>query len=229
MPQFAFLYGFMPYSLYREDPQRFLLWVGGDDVYRYQSISIGLVLCLVAGVSYGSRRLTRSKVRWQTVQLHGEKAIRLVGLALGLVGWVAWLYIVRASGGFEGAYGSAYGGGWVPNGYIREMRFVGLGGALLIFLPRVGRGMRLLDWLMVAMCVAPTLSHAILGARRGPALLSLVVLVGGYIYFMRKRVSVILVAGGGMLAGSLMLFWLQTGIHYTLAQRRSIFPVRWSI
>lgn len=206
LPQFGFLYGYMPYALNREDPARFFLWVGGEDVYRYQAITLGLIVCLILGVVRVTGSMDRAKACWQLIPVPGASSIRMIAVGLGLVSWSAWLYMVHASGGFEAAYGSAYGGGWVSSGYIREMRFVGLAGGLLIYLLRVGRGMRLIDWILVVLCVAPTLFHAVLGARRGPAFLSLIVLVGGYIYFMRKKIPVFLVLGGGALAAVLMLF-----------------------
>ncbi len=207
LPQFAFLYGYMPWELSSSDPFRFEVYGGGKEaIYRYQAITLGLIAALLAGVIFISRGLTRQSARWQMLQLKSPDTIRLVAMGMGLAGMAAWLTMVMNSGGFSSAYGSGYGGGWVKSGYIREMRYLGLVGALLLYVSRTGKGMRPSDWAIVILCITPTFVHAILGARRGPLFLSVIVLAGGYLYFMRKRVSIPMLIAAGAVLGGAMLF-----------------------
>ncbi|XWN31697.1 MAG: oligosaccharide repeat unit polymerase [Devosia sp.] len=206
LPQLAFLYAVMPLALLAEDPVRFAWYTGGPSVARYQAIVILLIASLIGGVVVATAGVTRRRARWHSLDIVDEAGLRTLAVALGGIGLAAWLYVVLRAGGFMAAYGGAYGGGWVPSGHIREARFVGLVGALLIYLSRVGRGMRAADWALVALCVFPTLFHGLVGARRGPTFLALVVAGGGYIYFMRKKVPVPLIIGGGLLVGALLMF-----------------------
>jgi len=89
---------------------------------------------------------------------------------------------------------------------VRELRFVGLVGALLVFVVRVDKGMRPADWALVLFCIAPVLLHGLLGARRGPTFMAVLVVAGGWVYFMRKRVNLPLALAGGVALGFLMLF-----------------------
>jgi hypothetical protein len=140
------------------------------------------------------------------LRINNPKRIQIVAILLGVLGFYAWLTLIMNVGGFSAAYGAAYGGGWATSGYIREMRFVGLLGAILLFMVRSGRGMRITDWILIGICITPTLTHALLGARRGPLFLSVVILIGGYFYFMRKKVSLPVLIGLGVSLGLGMLF-----------------------
>ena len=206
LPQFAFLYGYMPFELRSSDPVLFNYYSGGEIIYIYQGATLLLITCLAIGVEVSTRNITRASARWQMLHIRGGSSLVVTGAVLGILGLSAFLYIVYSSGGFLGAYGAAYGGGSVSSGYIREMRFLGLGGALIIYAARAGHRLRPIDWALIAVCVSPTLLHALLGARRGPAFLALMVLVGGYIYFTRKRVRLIMLMSAGLAVGLLMLF-----------------------
>lgn len=206
LPMFGFLYGYMPWELQRSDPFRFSVYAGGDAVYRYQAITLGLIAALIGGLTWVTRGLTRQRARWRMLHFSDPRRMMLIAFGLGLVGMWAWITMIMNVGGLQQAYGSGYGGGWVSSGYIREMRYLGLVGALLTYVARTGKGMRMQDWAVIALCVTPTLTHAVLGARRGPLFLAMIVLIGGYIYFMRKRISIPLLVGAGLTLGSAMLF-----------------------
>lgn len=206
LPLLSFLYGYMPLELYLSDPDRFLVYAGGEDaVLRYQYITFGLVFALVVGILIGSRGVTRKTARWRVLRIQSSKST-LLALSLGLIGLVAWLTLVFNAGGLSGAYGSAYGGGYASSGYVREMRYLGLVGIIFVYLSRTGKKMRWIDWALIALCLAPTLTHAILGARRGPFFLSVIMAAGGYFFFMRKSVSLPVLVGGGLAVGLTMLF-----------------------
>jgi hypothetical protein len=205
LPQFLFIYGWLPMSLQASDPDRFARYAGGDFLYVYHALAMGLVATLIGGVVYATRGATRQSARWRTLAIKRAGVVRLFAFGLGLIGIAAFLYGVSVKGGFAEVYGSAYGSGG-GGGYVKEMRFIGLVGAIFVYLTRVGRRMRPSDWTIVALCVAPTMVHGLLGARRGPTFLALVTLAGGYVYFMRKRVSMPAIIAGGAAVGLTMLF-----------------------
>lgn len=206
LPQLAFLYGYMPLELQLADPTQFKDFTGGDAVYRYQALAVLLILCLIGGIWSATRRLSRRTTRWQMLELRSPDRVFLIAVALGALGLAAWLTMILNVGGFAVAYGSAYGGGWHSSGYIREFRFLGLIGALLIYMARTGKGVRPVDWAIIVLCITPTLTQGILGARRGPFFLAMILLAGGYIYFMRKRISLAVILAAGAAVGSIMLF-----------------------
>ena len=206
LPLFSFLYGYMPLELYLSDPDRFLVYAGGEDaVRRYQYITCGLVSALVVGILIGSRGVRPKMASWRMLRIEAPKSAFLA-FALGVVGLLSWLALVMSAGGLTGAYGNAYGGGYVASGYLREMRYLGLIGIPFVYLARTGKKMRWVDWALIALCLAPTLTHAILGARRGPFFLSVIMAAGGYFYFLRKRISLPVLIGGGLATGLTMLF-----------------------
>ncbi|MEO1188138.1 MAG: O-antigen polymerase [Pseudomonadota bacterium] len=206
LPMFGFLYGIMPLELISEDADRFYSYSGDTGFVKYQSIAVGLVLCLIAGVMFATRSISARQARWQTLRLRSPKTVRYIAIVLGTLGFSAWLSMIYSAGGFGAAYGSAYGGGWVSSGYIREMRYLGLVGALLIYISCSGRRIKPMDWALICFCVAPTLIHAFLGARRGPLFLGAIISLGGYVYFTRKRISLPVLATAGFILGTTMLF-----------------------
>lgn len=206
LPMFIYLYGWMPLEVFLGDPDRFAEYTGRDANRFHHSIVILMIVCLVIGVNRGSRGVTRHTARWVPLRISNPSLLRTTGLGLGIIAISAWLFMVQSKGGFIATYGTAYGIGSLVSGYVTEAPYLGLPGAILIFLSRTGRKMRPVDLVLIAICVAPVFIHAILGARRGPAFLALVVAGGGYIYFLRKRVQLSAVVSAGLAIGFLMLF-----------------------
>jgi hypothetical protein len=207
IPQFIFLYGVMPLAVIAYNPDRFLSYTGGwSDLLEYQLITSVLTGCMLWGSALGARVVRESRVLWRPLAIQNALQITILAAGLGALGTASWLYAISNVGGFEAAYGRAYGGGWDDSGYVREMPAIGLVGALSVFLLRAGKRMRSVDWALTVFCVLPTLTQGILGARRGPTFMAVIVLLGGYFYFTRKRVSLTVAASGGVLLGMLMLF-----------------------
>jgi hypothetical protein len=207
IPQFIFLYGVTPLANIAYDSDRFLSYTGGASaLLEYQLITSVLTGGLLWGSALGARGVRGSRVLWRPLAIQNAAQITILAAVLGALGTAFWLYAISNVGGFEAAYGRAYGGGWDDSGYVREMPAIGLVGALTVFVLRAGKGMRPVDWALTVFCVLPTLTQGILGARRGPTFMAVIVLLGGYFYFTRKRVSLAVAASGGVLLGLLMLF-----------------------
>ncbi len=205
LPIFTFLYGFMPLKVSLEDPLRFIDYTGGVNAAHHLVVII-MIVSLGVGVQWGSHRVAPQTAAWTPIEVANPGLVRTAGIVFGIAAFAAWIYIFSSAGSFEQAYGEAYGGGLLNNGYIDEAPYIGLVGALFIYLTRTGRGMRTLDWALVIFCVSPVLIHAFLGARRGPTFLSLICLIGGYVYFMRKKVPLIALSIGAVSIGLFMLF-----------------------
>ena len=215
LPAAMFIYGALPLAIYRADQARFMFSVGDDFLYTYHALMIALLLALVLGVQRATRGLTRQTMRWQQLDIDRAARVRFWALVLGLIGAAAFVYGIWNAGGLAGAYGRAYGGGAARSGYVRELRYIGLIGVLLVYVLRVGKGMRVVDWLIILLCILPTVTHGLLGARRGPTFLAAIVTVGGYVFFMRKRIPlpVIIAAGAGLGLGMLFLVANRNAIY----------------
>jgi hypothetical protein len=116
--------------------------------------------------------------------------------------------MVENVGGFTAAYSAVYGGGWADSGYVREAMFLGLATPPLVMMARRKTGLRLIDWSVIAIAVAPIIIHGLLGARRGPTFIALAMVGAGYIVLFRKQVSLATIAAGGFATGLLLLFLL---------------------
>ena len=206
LPMFGYLYGFMPLEIWREDPARFALYAGGRANLFHHGVVVGLILSFAGGVWWATRGITRRSAAWRPMRIVDPRLLQTVGLGIGCVAVAAWTYMILRRGGLLAAYGEAYGGGSAGSGYIVEMPYLGIVGATLIYLARVGRKMRPVDWALIAFCIAPVLLHAFLGARRGPTFMGLITVIGGYVYFQRRRVRLPWLIAGGLGLGLLMLF-----------------------
>lgn len=206
IPQFIFLYGVFPLPTLLSDQERFINFSGGDFLYWYQFLTVILPLCLLIGVWRGARRPHLMSNEQRLPSIAKPRSVQKVVIILGSLAVLSWLYGIFNVGGFYAAYGQGDGGGWDDSGYVREMPFIGILGALLVFLLRVGKGMRPLDWVLILFCISPVLLHGLLGARRGPTFMSAIIVAGGYIYFMQKRVSLSIVLPASVMVGMFMLF-----------------------
>ncbi len=205
VPLFLFIYAIMPLYLFYLDPNTFAYYLPLEDAAYYQGLVIGLSAALFMGVSVGARKLpARASKERDAGRFDGSFAY-VVGVILGFLGLAAWIYGVANQGGFYGAYGRSYGGGWAASGYLREAVFLGLVAVPLIYLGRSKSGMRKIDWFLVTLLIAPVLFHGLFGARRGPTFMALVVVGGGWIYFFRKRIPLLFGVGGGVAVGLLVL------------------------
>lgn len=203
IPQCVFLNAVLPMVVFTVNPQRFEFYVGRDFLTAYQALTFGLTACLVIGVVTGA---TGPMPRWTELKWKKSVPLRALALAIGAVGFAAFVYGILAVGGLMEAYGRAYGGGMVASGYVREAKFVGVLGALLLYASRGRQRLSAFDWAVIALCVFPTLFHGLVGARRGPTFLGLVVFGGGYLYFSRKKIGLAMVAPGIITVGVLLLF-----------------------
>ena len=206
IPQFFFLYGVFPIPALTADPERFFAYAGEEDLYWYHFLTVLLPLCLLIGVAKGGTGAPCRAIP-PPQEILNRGPIRNIAAILGAAAVGSWIYGIYNVGGFYAAYGQAYGGGWDDSGYVRELPFLSLLAVTMVFLSRIGRGVRPTDWALILFCISPVLLHGLLGARRGPTFMALVSLGGGYLlFFMRKRVSLTTILPLGIMMGMLILF-----------------------
>jgi hypothetical protein len=207
IPQFIFLYGVLPIPALTSNPERFLAYVGGDALYWYQFLTVSLPVCLLFGVAKGaSQHSSNEKAGSGFPDILNKKTVQNSAIFLGTLALGSWLYGIYNVGGFFAAYGQGYGGGWDDSGYLRELPYVGMLAVMMVFLLRAGKGMRWADWVLILYCISPVLLHGLLGARRGPTFMAAIVVGGGYIFFIQKRIGLSIVLPAGVMLGMLMLF-----------------------
>jgi hypothetical protein len=213
MPQVLYIYFALPYYGLMVNQEEFL-WRGGswEGLEQFQAIVLLMAFSLQGGIWLGARFL---RVRLAAEAAIREDAAFNAAVVFGLAGIGAWLYGVNQVGGFETAYGHAYGGGWDDSGYIREATQVGIVAVPLLMLARRSRGMSKGDWVLVLTFVLPLLIHGILGARRGPTFVGLATVAASYIIIFRPRIPFVVGISGAAATGFLLL--------YLVANRGSIY------
>jgi len=201
VPMCLFFYVVFPIVGVSADEEQFFSFGGGEDALGvYQCVALLVIVSLVAGIQVGSRGR-----RTMPGRKLGSASIYTLATVIGIAGFSAWLYTIEDVGGFESAYGRAYGGGWAESGYMREAMFAGVLSAPMIILARRSRGMRVIDWVLVLLVIAPVLIQGIFGARRGPTFLALVSVIGAYILVFRVRVGFLPALTGSVAIGLLLL------------------------
>lgn len=205
VPQCLFLYVWLPlYGLANGDFE-FLSRAGyWDELEKFQLVANIMCVALIVGIWRGARYARRASA---PIVQQNPNAILAVGMAFGVLGGLTWIIGIVNVGGFDAAYGHAYGGGWDDSGYIREAAQFGFVATPLVILSRRHGGMQPRHWILVFIFLLPLLVQGLLGARRGPTFLALVGLAGSYILVFRPRIPFVIAAGGAAAVGMLLL-WL---------------------
>lgn len=205
VPQLVFLYVGLPLYGLTTDEFEFLSRAGyWDELSKFQIVADVMCLALVGGIWRGARYARKASV---PIVQQNPNTILAVGIAFGLLGSLAWIVGIINVGGFDAAYGHAYGGGWDDSGYIREAAQFGFVATPLVILARRHGGMKPRHWMLVLIFIFPLLVQGLLGARRGPTFLALAGIAGSYILVFRPRIPFALAATGALAIG-LLLLWL---------------------
>ena len=214
-PMFVFLYGWMPWQLWRSgDLANFfddshLIFVQTINLLGVASFAAG---CLLAGTRLPARAVSSFRRR-----LPAERVRRLAagGAITGALGLAAWLTLIMKSGGPMQAFSKAYSGGWDDSGYVRDGSILLLSGILLVLAAMALDRLKPSYFLLLAAFALPWLLQAIMTSRRGPTFALFAVLSMGW-YLNRNRRPPLLAAG----AAGLAVGWL---ILFLVANRQSIY------
>jgi len=107
-----------------------------------------------------------------------RKRLFTLAIALGIVAWAAYGYMIENVGGFLRAYSRYKGGGWASSGYIGEAVLLSFPAILLLALSRQGTKKVPVSDVLLALAIAlPHLFQGTFGGRRGPLFLVLLVLL----------------------------------------------------
>lgn len=205
VPQLMYLYVALPLYGLATDEFEFVSRAGyWEQLADFQLIAGIMCVALIAGIWWGAREVGG---RTSFIGEQDAKAIFGVAVLFGILGSLAWIVGIINVGGFDAAYGRAYGGGWDDSGYVREAAQFGFVAAPLLVLSRRKGGMRLQHWILVFIFLLPLLVQGFLGARRGPTFLAITGLAASYVLTFRPRIPFWLAAAAAVLMGMLLL-WL---------------------
>lgn len=205
VPQMIYLYVALPVYGLNNDEFEFLSRAGyWNELANFQFIADLMCLSTIAGVWWGCRNAKKFAA---PIPQQNPKAIFAIGITFGVLGSAAWLIGIINVGGFDAAYGHAYGGGWDDSGYVRESAQFGFVATPLIILSRRHGGMKPRHWMLVLLFLFPLLVQGLLGARRGPTFLALAGVAGSYTLVFRPRIPFVFAATGAAAVGMLLL-WL---------------------
>ena len=206
MPMAAFMYVYMPLSLYDETGA--LYYFSMEELALVQGYNLLCVVGLLAGCYLSSWRWRDHSLGDLSVMKMpiGKHHLRHVAYILGSLGFLAYAYQIINVGGLVAAYDSAYGGGWADSGYIRDATILVVPAIVFFYLSNPHPS----TWtwkhkVIIALLSVPLLLHGILGARRGPTFLALATIVGGGYLASRRRPSPTLIVSGGAVVGLLLL------------------------
>ena len=204
IPQLIYFFVALPTIAIISDVELFKLYGGGwDSLVEFQAVTLGCLIGLLLGIRIGANVKTSRGIE---PGARSGLGLYAAGCFLGGVGLTAWVLEIIPYGGLSVVYGVSYGGGWSDIGYFREASLLGIAAVPMILLARSGKPMRWIDWGAIVTSASPLIIHGLLGARRGPTFMALAVVVGGYMFIRRKRISVLLVLPGGLFVGALLLF-----------------------
>src|SRR5262245_35074514 len=118
-PMLAFHYFYSPLVL--EATDGFYGFLPDAQVEWAQWIHLTGVLALCFGLLWGSGR-GRSRVPTEVAPTEAFDRTRLMhgSIVLGALGIASFVYGISQVGGFEAAYGNAYGGGGGESGWVRD-------------------------------------------------------------------------------------------------------------
>lgn len=193
-----FLYVYMPVGLVAANTLH--VYLSEEQAAFAQFVNLVGVSAFLAGIHLGQRAKARRK------SASPEPGRLFIGaVTLGSIGLVTYAYTLAFVGGFLAAYSDAYGGGTADLGYVRDGVLLTLPATLMLFIVWPAIRSRLAGVLLCGAFMAPLATHAVLGARRGPAFMVLIAVIGGWYLVRGRRPRLAVVAAGGAAIGFLML------------------------
>ncbi len=205
-PMLAFLYGWMPWTLYRSGG--LTQFLDGDQLLRVQRLFVLGVLAFVAACLSAGVRVARQPTGVDRDRRSALVARRLLvgGAIAGSLGLLCWAITIVNVGGFVNAYSSSYSGGWDDSGYVRDGSLLLLTGILLAVSAWSMGAPRGWSLAVISLYGAPWLSQALLMARRGPTFAFVLIVLMGWYFNRSKRPPILAVALLGGCLGWLVLF-----------------------
>jgi hypothetical protein len=199
-PMLAFLYVLQPAILFasgRSDE-----FFTEPQLETIQLVNLAGVLALLSGAC------KTAKARVASARPNRSyKRLRAIANLIGSIGVILWLKTIVNVGGFGAAFGNAYGGGWDDSGYIRDMALFGpmIGTLLMVYLCGATTA-KPVDVAWAVILAIPMLLQGLLGARRGPTFMIIVLCICAYHMAKGRRPQLTKGVIGGAGVAFLLLF-----------------------
>ena len=205
-PMLAFLYGWMPWTLYSAGG--LAQYLDGDQLVRVQRLFVLGILAFVAACLAAGVRVKRQANGPGVARPSPLVARRLLigGAIAGSARLLCWAITIVNVGGFVNAYSSSYSGGWDDSGYVRDGSLLLLTGILIAVSAWSMGAPRVWSLAVISLYGAPWLSQALLMARRGPTFAFVLVVLMGWYFNRKKRPPILAVALLACALGWLVLF-----------------------
>lgn len=226
-----FPYCYIPWELYSSHLADLNFFLSTEQRTLVQAINLLGIVSLLAGVLSGDGKIDRQnrQNRYQQIwrlPLKACKRFDRAAILFGVLGVAAYLYGIANVGGFAAAYGHSYGGGWSGTGYAREALQWTLPALLWFMTTHVERKLTRPDWVWIGLFAFPLLTQGLLGARRGPTAMVVVVVFMGWYLIRRRRPTLKNLIAGSVALGMLLLFLLANRGEIYLG---SDFDLKWSV
>jgi oligosaccharide repeat unit polymerase len=202
-PMFIALYAILPLKLLYDDDLRSFL--SESNLIFAQTITLFGVFTFCAGCLVASWKKATPPTTAFQISRSLRRRILIGALVLGVIGFGAYWLGISNAGGFEAAYGRAYGGGVTDFGYIREASSLCIPAIVFILLARKGPWPTPLELLAIIIFALPSILQGVLGARRGPSFLIVSTIGLGWYMMRNRRPSVLIVLKVGLVVALLLL------------------------
>ncbi len=197
---------YVGYPAYLRTTDQLWVFLNEGELEFIQTVNLVGVVSMLLGLIVGSGRTSTRPAPLTVLPEAVNRRLRAGALAIGLVSLVGYVYGVINVGGFDVAYGQAYGGGGSESGYARELPLLAIPSIALLLLSQAGRRPSGLLWLAIFILILPLMVHGLLGARRGPTFMALASLGVCWYLVRQRRPRIVTLLAGGALLGLLMLF-----------------------
>lgn len=202
-PMFLFIYGYMPWRLYRAD--QLSIYFDNSQLIFVQAVDLlGVVAfiggCLAAGVQ------RKAVPRAAAHPVFDSRRLLTGAVIAGSIGLAAWVVSIINVGGFVSAFDHAYGGGNDASGYVRDAAMLLLVGVLLAQGAMALSGVSFMGVMAVLVFGTPWLIQALLTSRRGPTFAFAVMAVASWYLYRGKRPPVIIATVTGLALGYFIMF-----------------------
>jgi len=205
-PMIGFLYFYAPLIL--QFNNGFFGYLTEQHVMRAQWIHLAGVLSICLGLVVGPLHLRSSGGgAVEAVKQYDSKTLLKSSFLFAGLGVLSFVYGIQNVGGWTEAYGSAYGGGWIDSGWLRDLVLLCIPALMLFTLGQGDRPVSRRQLILVALpMMSPFLIHGLIGARRGPTFMAFAGAAMVFYMARRRRPQLPTLFIGGGLLGFLMLF-----------------------
>jgi hypothetical protein len=202
-PMMLFMYAWMPWKLNNSGGLEGFFQT--DQLIFVQGINVAGMLCFVLGCLSIGCRLPASPPA-EPMSARAARALVVVALIIGLIGFAAWAKTILEVGGLRAAFSTSYQGGWDDNGYVRDGALLMFPAFLLILATAIRLGFKLSYLGMLLLFIGPWSMQALFTARRGPTFMIFIMIAMGWYLNHRTRPSLIATGAAGLLLGVGLMF-----------------------